>query len=72
MAAQPPLSPAAHGYEEGVRDGKIQALERMVANHEKRFDIHEGRLRIMERMLYGLIGALALIEFMPAIGSLLK
>lgn len=59
-----------HSYEEGVRDGKIEALEQIVARHEKRFDVHEGRLRIMERILYGLIGALALIEFMPAFQKL--
>lgn len=54
-----------HGYNEGLRDGRIKALEHVVSQHSRKFDSHESRLRIMERILYGLIGALALIEFLP-------
>lgn len=59
-------------YEAGLRDGKIQALEKMVSSHQERLDHHETRLRAAERILYGLIGALALIELIPAIKELIK
>ena len=56
-----------HDYEAGLRDGKIEALEKMLCSHRERLDHHETRLRAAERILYGLIGAMALIEFVPAI-----
>ena len=59
-------------YEAGLRDGKIEALERIVSGHDDRFDHHERRLSIMERMLYGLIGAFVLIELLPAIKELIN
>ena len=56
-----------HSYDEGVRDGRIQSLESIVKQHAEKFDHHENRLRIMERILYGLIGAFALIQFIPTL-----
>jgi len=56
-----------HDYEAGLREGRLRALEEIVKNHDERFDHHEQRLRIMERILYTLVGAIALIQLMPAL-----
>lgn len=58
-------------YQAGLRDGRIAALETIVTKHEEKFDHHEQRLRIMERILYILIGAIALIQILPALRDFL-
>ena len=52
-------------YEAGLRDGKLQALEAVQRRHEDRLNHHEKRLQMAERVIYGLIGAIALIELIP-------
>lgn len=54
-----------HDYESGVRDGKIAALEEECRRHATRMDSHERRLQLQERITYGLIGAIALANFLP-------
>ena len=39
-------------YEDGLRDGKIAALEKVAANHKERLDHHSNRLRTLERVAY--------------------
>ena len=36
-------------YEDGLRDGKIDAIGRMVSKHGERLDDHEKRLRYLEK-----------------------
>jgi len=60
-----------NSYEEGRRDGRIEALEHMQLSQGLRLDHHERRLQVMERITYGLIGAIALAEFLPAIRAIL-
>ena len=54
-------------YEDGLRDGKIDAIGRMVSKHGERLDDHEKRLRYLEKIVYGLTGGIALIQFGPHI-----
>ena len=61
-------------YESGLRDGKIVALEALIAKHDERFEHHERRLTdhesrfaFLERIVWGLLGAISLIQFGPAI-----
>ncbi|MCP3665743.1 MAG: hypothetical protein GY696_25150 [Gammaproteobacteria bacterium] len=54
-------------YQAGLRDGRLGSLEKMVAGHDSRLDQHSRRLALAEKILYGLIGALALINFAPTI-----
>ena len=68
---------ADHDYEAGLRDGKIEALEKMQAQHnarmeifDDRFDKCDARLRLQEKITYGLLGAIALVEFLPQIKAL--
>jgi len=58
-------------YNEGRRDGRIEAIEKMQAHQNRRLDDHSDRIRAQERVVYGLIGAIALIEIIPAVKALL-
>lgn len=57
-------------YEDGLRDGKIDAIGRMVSKHGERLDDHEKRFRYLEKIVYGLTGGIALIQFGPHISQL--
>lgn len=59
-------------YQVGLRDGRLAALERLHVETEKRLDHHDKRLHMQERITFGLLGAVALIEFMPAIDRIMQ
>ena len=54
-------------YEDGLRDGQIKAIERVLAEHKTIHDDHERRLKQQERVVWILIGAFGLVQFLPAI-----
>lgn len=54
-------------YEDGLRDGRLSALEAMLSRHGERLDGHAKRLHIQERLAYGLMGAIFLLELAPAL-----
>ena len=58
-------------YNQGLRDGRIDSIEKMQAHHNERLDHHEKRLQAAERIVYALIGALLLIEAAPVIKAFL-
>ena len=65
-------------YEDGLRDGKIEAIEKMQAHQNERLDVFgkqfekcDARLRLQEKVVWGLIGAIALVQFLPEIKVLL-
>ena len=63
-----------HGpeYEEGVRDGRLAALENVVyKRHEGKFENHEKRLIYLERIAWGMVGVLFLSTMWPRIETLL-
>ena len=62
-----------HGpdYEEGVREGRLRALEMARQEHHERLDKHERRLTALERVAWALLGASALLQF-PQVLSWLK
>jgi hypothetical protein len=49
-----------HSYEEGVRDGRIAALERRADAHDDHYGNHERRLIYIERIV---VGMLAIVTF---------
>ena len=59
-------------YETGLRDGRLDALEGNQKMHNERLDKHEIRLQTQERITYAILGAIALIEFLPLIKVLVK
>lgn len=56
---------ADHDYEAGLRDGKIEALEKMQASQNKRIDKHDNRLSNLEKATYGVLGIIFIIQFGP-------
>ena len=60
-----------HDYYAGRRDGRIGTLETMMQNQGRRIDDVMASLKTIERIVYGLIGAIALIEIVPALKAIL-
>ncbi|OOZ37931.1 hypothetical protein [Solemya elarraichensis gill symbiont] len=54
-------------YEEGMRDGRLHAIENKLETHQGLIDENEGRISKLERIVYIVTGAVALIQAMPAI-----
>ena len=53
-------------YEDGLRDGRISALEEISGQHRDRLDSHSTRLRRMERIMWGGGGMILLIQLIPS------
>ena len=60
-----------HSYEEGVRDGRISALEKIQIAHDDRFDHHDRRISVLEKLSYAVIGIIAFIQVIPLFTKLL-
>jgi len=54
-------------YEEGVRDGRIDALERRADGHDARDDNHERRLIYIERIVVGMLAIVAFTSVGPGV-----
>jgi len=50
-------------YEDGRRDGKIEALEHMQGRQNDRLDAHAKRLTVLERVAWILFAVVGLIQF---------
>jgi hypothetical protein len=53
-------------YEDGLRDGKLEAIEVSMGQHSDRLDEHSKRLSILERACWITLGIVATIQFIPA------
>ena len=58
-----------HGYEEGLRDGKIIAIENMQLAQNTRLDAHDHRISNLERVAYIVLGIVMFLEFAPQLKS---
>ena len=58
-------------YDDGLRDGQIQALEKITAQHHDRLNDHSDRLRVLERIAWILVGVIGFIQVWPALEKLL-
>lgn len=59
-------------YEDGLRDGKIEAIESTQAVHAARLDAHSDRLDKMERIIWVAIGGLIVLQALPLVQSVLS
>ena len=59
-------------YEDGVREGRLKALEVDIENHHRKIENHDKRLTAQERITYALLGAIALIEIFPKLEMMFK
>lgn len=54
-------------YEDGIRDGKITALEGRLKDHGTILDAHDGRLRLLERAVWIAAGVTLAVQIIPEI-----
>ena len=54
-------------YQDGLREGRLRALEEAEAKHGRRLDMHDRRLTAQERITYALLGAIALVQILPVL-----
>ena len=66
-------------YEEGVRDGRIKALEDLAIDHGKRLDNHDDgfkevaqEFKEIRKMYYVLYGAIVMATFFPQLKEVLE
>ena len=59
-------------YEDGVRDGRMRAVEGIILSHSERLDLHEKRLMAHDRFQWVIIGAFGLMQVIPMIERVLK
>lgn len=58
------------GYKEGLRDGKIHAIEDMQVVQNERLKEHNGRISKLERVSYIILGIAGVMQFGPSITSM--
>ena len=61
-----------HSYEEGRRDGRIDALEQTVNRHGAQLSNHERRLIYVERIIYGILGIIVISTVWPTLEAFLN
>ena len=59
-------------YEDGILEGRIQAIEAIVHRHDMRFVSHSDRLRLLERALWITLGIVIAIQFIPEFFDLVE
>ena len=52
-------------YNEGLRDGKIEALEHIIGVHADRLNQHSNRIRWLERIIWSLAGVIFFLQMLP-------
>ena len=60
-----PEQPHNSDYEEGMRDGRLKAIEHRISLHETKADNHERRLIYLERIVWGVFGVMFLSTLWP-------
>lgn len=58
-------------YEDGVLEGKLQAMESMIALHAVRLKAVEDKASYLERVAWILLGGFMLLQVIPTVKGLL-
>lgn len=58
-------------YEDGIVEGRLQALERIAAEHKDRLDSQGTRLRVLERVVWASGGVVVFLQTWPTIAAML-
>jgi hypothetical protein len=70
-----PMNGENHSYEEGLREGRINHLERVVVDLSQNFkdshESHEKRLRYLEGIAASMLAIIAFTTVLPAVVSFL-
>jgi len=59
-----------HTYEDGIREGELHAIRELLCKHEQKHERIDQRLLLLERLMWMLFGAIALIQFMPFLNKM--
>lgn len=62
----------ARGYDQGLQDGRLAAIEAMQLQQNMRIDNHSNRISTIEKAMYIMIGLIAAVEFFPLLADFLK
>ncbi len=65
------IDATAKTYEDGLREGRLASIETVLADHKGRLDNHSQRIRLLERVMWIMFGAIALLEFAPKVQALM-
>lgn len=57
-------------YEDGVLEGKLQAMESMIALHAVRLKAVEDKTSYLERVSWILLGGFLLVQILPSVKTL--
>lgn len=58
-------------YADGLRDGQLQAIEKMQLQQNVRIDDHGKRISTLEKFAYILGGVVLVVQFAPAVRAFL-
>lgn len=59
-------------YQEGLLEGRLQAYSDILTKHEERLNSHSRRLRSMERVVWGVMGATVFIQVWPMFATFIE
>ena len=67
-----PIEAFIRGKEEGLKEGKISAMEAILARVHERLDEHNRRLTSQEKVSYGLLGIVAFVQILPLLSNIFE
>lgn len=59
-------------YQEGLLEGRLQAYSDVLRQHQERLNSHSKRLRAMERVVWGVMGATVFIQVWPVLSKFIE
>ncbi len=62
----------SEAFQRGLMQGQVDAIEKMVHDHGETLKDHNHRFRYIERILWGMIGALLLVQGLPIVKTLIE
>jgi len=66
------VSDIEKAYKEGLRDGKLESMERILLCHAQEINDLKSSVASLQKMNYALVGAVALMQFTPALRGFLE
>lgn len=63
---------AEKSYEQGLVEGRLSGVEKLLEDHHDRLNSHSMRLSRLEKVAYAVIGAFAILQAVPLVQSALS
>ncbi len=58
-------------YQDGLREGRIRGIEETIRRHGEKHEQLERRMTAQERISFGILGAMVLVNVLPALKGML-